>query len=261
MAQTPNEEVRVFAFKVSPLKEGTLLAAAVVTVLGGYRLGSRLIKRRWPPCGIDRINRMDRGAIRWHNRWLGPLSYGLEAAAIATPGILAIRDRGYGRELAGDLWVYLETFALTSVLNIAVKTLVQRPIPLLYGGLHPELELKASSYRSFYSGHTAQITNALVASAVMSRLRGRRRAWPWTLAGLGATAVAAARVGAGRHFYSDVAAGALAGGLVGGLVPLLHPAEMVQMKTNVIADTPLKPQHKPHKQHVSGGDQRCRDNG
>jgi membrane-associated phospholipid phosphatase len=82
----------------------------------------------------------------------------------------------------------------------------------------------------------------------MSRLRGRRRTWPWTLAAFGAAAVAAAWVGPGRHFYSDVAAGALAEGLVGGLVALLHPAEMVQMEAQVIKDTSDNPWRMLHNQ-------------
>ena len=148
----------------------------------------------------------------------------MEAAALVAPVIVTIRDRGYSRELAEDLWVYAEIFAVSSALNITVKTLVQRPIPRLYTGIYPHLEKKASSYRSFYSGHVAQTTGALIANGVMSRLRGRKRGWPWVLAAIGTAAISLARVGAGRHFYSDVVAGALAGGLVGSLLPLLHPA-------------------------------------
>ena len=38
----------------------------------------------------------------------------------------------------------------------------------------------------------------------------------------GATLVSVARVGAGRHFYTDVVAGSLAGAVIGALVPRLH---------------------------------------
>jgi membrane-associated phospholipid phosphatase len=219
------ETAPAFAFKVSMPQEGGLLAAAVAVTLFGYAIGGRIIKRRCPPCDPATINRFDRGAVRWHNQVLGPLSYVIEVAAIATPPIVTLCDRGLSRELAEDLWVYAETFALSSILNIAIKTWVQRPVPRLYAGLYLDLDSQTSSYRSFYSGHTAQVTNALAANAVMSHLRGRRRHWTWTLAGIGTVAVSLARVGAGRHFYSDVAAGALAGGIVGSLVPLLHPAE------------------------------------
>jgi membrane-associated phospholipid phosphatase len=212
-----------FAFNVSPIKEGGLFAATVGIALCGYVVGPRYIKRDYLRCDSSTINRFDRGAVRWHSRVLGPLSYAIGAAAFITPVIVSIRDRGFGRKLAEDLWVYAETFAVSTALNIVTKTLVQRPIPGLYTGLYPELEKKASGYRSFYSGHTAQITGALVASAIMSHLRGQKRVWPWALAAIGTAAISVARVGAGRHFYSDVAAGALAGGMVGSLVPLLHP--------------------------------------
>lgn len=215
-----------FAFKVSPLKEGGLFAAAVAIVAFDYVVDGRRLKRDCSPCDSSTINRFDRGAVRWHNRVLGSLSYVMEVAAIITPGIVTIRDRGFSRELAEDLWVYLETFALSSALNITVKTLARRPVPLLYGEHYAELEKKPAGYRSFYSGHAAQMANALVANAVMSRLRGNKRAWPCALAAIGTLGVSVARVGSGRHFYSDVAAGALAGGLVGGLLPLLHPAEL-----------------------------------
>ena len=39
-----------FAFKVSRVKEGTLLAVAVVTVVSGYLLGGRFMKRDCAPC-------------------------------------------------------------------------------------------------------------------------------------------------------------------------------------------------------------------
>jgi membrane-associated phospholipid phosphatase len=58
---------------------------------------------------------------------------------------------------------------------------------------------------------------------VASQTRGRRRVWLWGLAAVGPLGMAATRVGAGRHFYSDVLTGALVGGLLGGLVPLVHP--------------------------------------
>ncbi len=217
-----------FAFKVSPRIEASLLVLATISVIATYLAGDRLIARRCPPCDKAALNRLDRAVVRPPIAGLGQLSYVLEIAAISGPAALAVRDRGLSRALVGDLLVYTEAFALSSVLNAAVKTLVQRPGPLVYLGSYPDLAGKPSGYRSFYSGHTAQIATALVAHAVMSRLRGRKGSWPWTVAALGTLSMAAARVGAGRHFYSDVAAGALAGGLVGSLVPLLHPANRVQ---------------------------------
>ncbi len=217
-------EAPAFAYKISPLKEGGLFAATIGVILFGYVIGPRYIRRVCSPCDSATINRFDRDAIRWHSRSLGSLSYAMEVAAIAAPPLVALCDRGLSREFAGDICVYAEALALGSALNITIKTLIQRPIPQLYTGLDPALARKASAYRSFYSGHSAGLAGALVASAVMSRQRGRKRAWPWPLAAAATAAVSFARVGAGRHFYSDVVVGALAGGAVGSLVPLLHPA-------------------------------------
>ena len=219
-----SEPASTFSYSVSPAIEGALVAAAVAAVVLGYVVGGRRIQRRCPPCDRATINRFDRGALRWHSKTLGTLSYALEIAAITAPAIVSLRDRGFSKDLLKDLLVYTETFAVNSVLNVGIKTFTHRPVPLLYEGGHPDLEKKASGYRSFYSGHTAQMANALAANAVMSHLRGRRRKWPSAVAAVGTTAVAAARVGAGRHFYSDVITGAAAGAVVGSLLPLLHPA-------------------------------------
>ncbi|MGE5413366.1 MAG: phosphatase PAP2 family protein, partial [Syntrophomonadaceae bacterium] len=47
-------------------------------------------------------------------------------------------------------------------------------------------------------------------------------AWPWVAVGLLGGSVAVERVLAGRHFYTDVIAGAAAGTAFGIAIPLLH---------------------------------------
>ena len=59
-----NETAPGFAFKVSPAREDTLLAAAVAMVLAGYRISGRTMERRCPPRDVTTINRFDRGAVR-----------------------------------------------------------------------------------------------------------------------------------------------------------------------------------------------------
>ena len=122
-----------------------------------------------------------------------------------------------------DLLVYGEVIAINAAANIVVKTLAARPVPRVYTSVFPELQREARGYGSFYSGHCAHTTGALTANALMGHLRGRRGPWPWMLVAAGATLVSVARVGAGRHFYTDVVAGSLAGAAIGGLVPRLHP--------------------------------------
>ncbi len=175
------------------------------------------------PCDEETVNPLDREVVRWHSRPLDALSYVLEIPALITPVVSSLREHGPSRNLLKDLLVYMEIIAINSAANIVVKTVVARPVPRVYTSLFPELEREARGYGSFYSGHCAHTTGALAANAVMGRLRGRKGMWPWMLVAGGATLISAARVGAGRHFYTDVVAGSLAGAVIGTLVPRLHP--------------------------------------
>ena len=77
-------------------------------------------------------------------------------------------------------------------------------------------------YLSFYSGHTSFVTTAMAVTAVTLHERHGQRVWPWFMAGAVAATVAAERVAAGQHFYTDVAAGFVAGAVAGIAIPLLH---------------------------------------
>jgi membrane-associated phospholipid phosphatase len=212
-----------WSFTISWKNDGLVLAPALLLALLGRLVRRRVVKPHCFPCDEETVNPLDREVVRWHSRSLDALSYGVEIAALATPVVSSLRDRGPGVDLLRDLLVYAEVIAVNSAANIVVKSLVARPVPRVYTSLFPELQHEARGYGSFYSGHCAHTTGALAANAVMGRLRGRRRIWPWMLVAGGATLVSAARVGAGRHFYTDVVAGSLTGAVIGGLVPGLHP--------------------------------------
>jgi membrane-associated phospholipid phosphatase len=77
-------------------------------------------------------------------------------------------------------------------------------------------------YRSFYSGHVSNVVAALSMTAMTLELRHHQHIWPWLVVAAIGAMVAAERVAAGRHFYTDVAVGAFAGAAVGTLVPLAH---------------------------------------
>ena len=208
---------------VSWKRDGLVLAPALLLALLGRLVRRRIVEPHCFPCDEATVNPLDRKVVRWHSRSLDALSYGVEVAALATPVVSSLRDRGPGVDLLKDLLVYAEVIAINSAANIVVKSLVARPVPRVYASLFPELQREVRGYGSFYSGHCAHTTGALAANAVMGGLRGRKQMWPWMLVAGGATLVSAARVGAGRHFYTDVVAGSLAGAVIGGLVPRLHP--------------------------------------
>jgi membrane-associated phospholipid phosphatase len=101
------------------------------------------------------------------------------------------------------------------------KYTVQRPLPRTYAG-DPTLLSRPGGYRSFYSGHVSVVFAALSVTAMTLEVRHHQHVWPWILAVAVGTMVAVERVAAGRHFYTDVAVGAVAGTAVGTLVPLAH---------------------------------------
>ena len=211
------------SFAVSWKNDAPVLGPALLTALLGRLVRRRVVEPRCFPCDEATVNPLDRDVVRWHSRSLDALSYGVEIAALATPVVSSLRDRGPGVDLLKDLLVYAEVIAINSAANIVVKSLAARPVPRVYTSLFPELQREVRGYGSFYSGHCAHTTGGLAANAMMSALRGRKQTWPWMLVAGGATLVSAARVGAGRHFYTDVVAGSLAGAVIGGLVPRLHP--------------------------------------
>jgi membrane-associated phospholipid phosphatase len=212
-----------WSFRVSWKNDGSVLGAASLVALLGRPVRESVVDPHCFPCDEEAVNPLDRDVVRWHSRRLDTLSYVVEIAALVTPVISSLRAHGLGRNLLKDLLVYAEVIAMNSAANIAVKTVVARPVPRVYTSLFPDLQREARGYGSFYSGHCAHTTGALAANAVMGRLRGRRGIWQWTLLAGGATLISATRVGAGRHFYTDVVAGSLAGAAIGALVPRLHP--------------------------------------
>ncbi len=212
-----------WSFAVSWRYDGLVLAAAALVALLGRPVRKRLVEPYCFPCDEEVINPFDREVVQWHSRLLDKLSSVVEIAALLTPVVSSLREHGPHREVLKDLLVCAEVIAVNAAANIVVKTVAARPVPRVYTSLFPDLQREARGYGSFYSGHCAHTTGALAANAMMSRLRGRRAMGPWMLLAGGAAVISAARVGAGRHFYTDVMAGSLAGATVGALVPRLHP--------------------------------------
>ncbi|HPF71758.1 MAG TPA: phosphatase PAP2 family protein [Candidatus Krumholzibacteria bacterium] len=168
----------------------------------------RVATRRWSP-GADRA--ADR--LVW-------------VVALAPVGLMAA---GPGRDEAGHLAVmYGETLLLSGGTTFALKNLVRRPRPFLYNDdprIDDDLRRSGTAHRSFPSGHTAQaFAGAVFFAGTYARLHPGASSRGWVWAGcLGAAATTGwLRVEAGRHFPTDVLAGAVLGAACGWLVPALH---------------------------------------
>lgn len=208
---------------------GLLLISA-----GSFRLGRRLERdvRTLIPEEIDALDAatlgsLDRPATRYWSPGADRASDVLVYGQMAMPLGLALVGNGNAQPGKISL-MYVETMVLNSGMTYLLKSAFQRSRPFVYNE-NPEipLELKMSpaARRSFPSGHTATAFASMVFFASVYEELNPDAAdtdlvWAGCLAS--ATVTGVLRVRAGRHFTTDVLAGAALGAAVGYLVPQLH---------------------------------------
>lgn len=215
LIQSPKSVYHISAAVDIPVTLGAVVAGAVP-----YLYTDKLIKPRCP-CDPAEVNGFDRGAIGNTNPTAAKLSDVTVTAVIAVPLVLNAIDLGLNDVWMEDAVVFVQTLAINNALVTAAKYIAQRPLPRTYAG-DPNLVDKPEGYRSFYSGHTSTTFAALSATAMTIRLRYGEKTWPWIVTGVVGTSVALERVADGRHFPTDVIAGAVMGTAVGIVVPWLH---------------------------------------
>lgn len=113
---------------------------------------------------------------------------------------------------------YFTSLATTLSLNFLTKSLVERVRPYVYN-LEVDLLKKQTkdAKLSFYSGHTSLAFTSAVLTGLMYEGSNSNKLMVWaTSLGL-ATTIGILRLEAGRHFITDV----LAGAIIGTAVPLL----------------------------------------
>lgn len=184
-------------------------------------------------CEVSRVPALDRPVttLKWDAArpmsdvgLLSMLAMPFAVSAIHT-GVQGVPSENFGI----DGLVITQTLSATLMATALMKVMVARARPLTY---NPDFD-KAVRYSgdarlSFPSGHSALAFSAASATAVMllRRYPGGRGAYLGTLgAYLGATSVATLRVLAGKHFITDVLAGAALGTVIGLAIPLAHVNE------------------------------------
>ena len=201
-----------------PVDGAVILAGALAGIIP-YSLSSHIIHRSCP-CPASSVNAFDRSAIGNSSDVADWASSVTEALAIAVPPVanwFVLRNRRVWFE---DAVVFAETMSLNGAFVTMSKYAFQRPVPRVYSGdVDPR---DAANYRSFYSGHTSYTFAALATASVTIDARYGKTWQPWLVTLLVGSSVAAERVLAGYHFYSDVLIGAGAGTVVGAGVALLH---------------------------------------
>jgi len=169
----------------------------------------------------------DRAAVNNHSQAWEKVSDLGQIVGVSLPLIASAIDflptsQGFGAFVSDSLVIY-EAVAAASILTMFLKLTIQRPRPYQYrlgaqpGSIEKEL--------SFPSGHTSSVAAALTAYTTTYFLHYPGSPSRFVVAGgalITTSLTAYGRVGAGKHFYSDVFAGALLGGVIGYVVPVLH---------------------------------------
>ena len=206
-------------YRISPAVDIPVLSAAALGATLPLLFESQLIHQKCP-CDANGVNAFDRPVVGNNNVTAGTISDYTVGLALAVPLALDGADQGFNKTFWEDIFVYAESLAINTAVSHIARYGVQRPRPTAYGANPPET--RAAEFLSFYSGHTASVFAGLSAASMTYGYRYGHKAWPWIVtAGVG-VGESVLRVAAGRHFYTDVIAGAVAGTAVGTLVPYFH---------------------------------------
>lgn len=179
------------------------------------------------------LNDLDRSVVGNHSALAATLSDGLLTANMTLPFIAVALDNLLGDDglpgLGRDSLVLLETMSVSFIVCNVTKFAVRRPRPYLYDATTPLARRQANTATlSFFSGHTALAFSMATAYSYLFTLRhpDSGMVWPvWLLSHGAAATTAVMRVEGGKHFWTDVLAGAAVGNAVGLLVPYLHRGE------------------------------------
>ncbi len=167
------------------------------------------------------VNPFDRGAAGNSNKAVGFASHLVVGTALIAPVVIDYYDVGWNKIYLEDMVVYTQALAVQSAVANLARFTTKRPRPDAYDPLHQPVT-QAEEFESFYSGHTASIFAALTATSLTYTYRYGPSPWPWIITVAVGFGQGTMRVIAGRHFPSDVLAGAAVGTVIGGAVPMLH---------------------------------------
>jgi hypothetical protein len=122
--------------------------------------------------------------------------------------------------------IYSQTLFLTTSFTMFSKSMTKRVRPFAYNeSLTQETRTEKDVTRSFFSGHTSlAFCSAVFTSTVFSKHHSNKKAhyliWGSSLAL--ASSVGVLRYTSGKHFPTDIIAGAIVGSVIGYAVPKLH---------------------------------------
>ncbi len=215
-------------YRIGVLRDGWIAGAGALAIAGAAIVeGStpNMTAEEIEALSRDDINSFDRPAASSYSEDARVASNVLIAALVAAPLALAA-DPAVRRDWPELSTLYLETIAFAAAIPSYAKASFERIRPQVYNPEAPmEIRLEDEPRRSFFSRHASI---AFASAVFLSTVHGayhpdsRARPYVWTGSLLAAAAIGAARCEAGKHFPTDVIAGAVVGSAVGWIIPRLH---------------------------------------
>lgn len=237
-------------YRLSVTTDAVLLSlGSAISGAAVYLTASRPRPGRWEVISAreSRVCPFDRTAAGMQLRGADTASAVLAGAVAAAPLFLQLSYLpGNGKRGALTLFVmYAEAMILDIGINNMVRGLVYRKRPCLYDANILDREPRdRESSMSFYSMHASiAFCSAVFLGTVFSDIYRdslfQYLVWAGALSAAGVTGCL--RVASGRHFPTDVIAGAVAGSMIGCIVPLLHrvPGGSVSISLTAGAGTGL----------------------
>ncbi|MCK8493403.1 phosphatase PAP2 family protein [Spirosoma sp. RP8] len=224
-----NTEYADSPYELKSGRELGLLGAGVVT----YGV-SVLLDKAVDPLTPDQVSALDRNDINAFDRpatanWNPSIAKASDITLytnVALPALLTLGLKPMRQDVKTLGIMYIETLLLANGVESTVKALSQRPRPFVFNPDVPlERKLNRDARQSFFSGHaTTAFATAVFTSEVFRHYFPYSKLKPVVWAGtLGlATATCVMRYESGRHYYTDLLAGAAFGSLVGWVIPKLH---------------------------------------
>lgn len=243
VAEKPEEHV---TFQSDPIADGAIIvvslgSAGVLELINST--GEIRPQQIAPNFDRNKFIWIDRAAVnQTPSKSAGSLSsLGLGAVAafaVIDPVLTGFREQNVQSGLV-DAIMYSETAALTLALTNVVKMAVRRPRPQAYIDAEAHKDdpswsnTSTDSALSFFSGHASMVGALGGTATYLAFARSKNPVRPWltlSLATALTTFVSVERVRAGKHFPTDVIAGAFAGAGIGVVVPHLHRTAEVQQR-------------------------------
>jgi membrane-associated phospholipid phosphatase len=183
------------------------LTAGAVVALAPRLFGWGRDSAPCAPCDRAALPAIDRWALHEQRPFWGAVSWVLLGGLVVAGAVdIASQDAG-GPYVTG----MAESLVWTTAVTEALKAGIGRPRPVMYTARAPEAAASRDNLRSFPSGHASAAFAVATAYWLARRdLTGSPGAAGWAAVGA-AGSVALLRVVGGKHFPTDVLAGALLG--------------------------------------------------